>query len=420
MAERKIDKSRLGVDDRKLNNTSVEFIREDSPMVSVFNDHIVEGVTEEIQVVKETNGHHRPFLVLEVPELHAKVALYMTTSVSKNRMEMDNSMRGYHYFEAPFGLVNYISRSAITGYLDEGKVSVIDKYKYIFLTEDSFVERDSKAKDIEDFNIGMGLHARNAGRVEDLISRDLATKDFVKSVDSGAPELWAYRRKTHEPIIYNPSASYLILALNALEQYKNPKKNLSAEQLETMGEVAGEVADAYIRYLNYDKKLQNIELGNHELYAIYERIRLYQNLLPERTVENILDVRMYYTDETLEEDLEAVRADKSLTPKQKEQKISDLTEKYSYRNIYGDPIRDVETMDERIDLECKRARVDRSILPAVKDMLRGLIKEEQMVSSRLAEAGVSVRKFLESYDGGRGSWLLLGHPQDRRPSADPL
>ena len=365
----KIDKKRLGVDASNFDRASIEFLRADSPIVDAINTRVMEGLNSNFKVIKDDNGHNRPFLVIEYPELYASVAMYMTSSIDEERMAIDNSIRGEHLFRAPFGLYNYISRSSIRGRVESGKMSVIDRSRFLFITADSFVESESRAVDIEDLNAGINTHYNNAHNVSELITLDLAGSNFTDSVRSGKPELWVYKRTERQPIMFNPSAMYLSLAINALERFENRKLHVTPENLASMGELAGDITFAYAEYLRYNDMIRELEEKDPEVYNIFESVRYYASLT--KTTFNKIQENKEYAEEN-------------------------GLKKYKY--IYGDPVYDpTKPIDKRISFEINRAITQGTLTgkrsrKAIAEQIAKLIKTEKQVSQTLGSACEDVIK----------------------------
>lgn len=286
MAER-VDISRLGGNEHDLNRTSVVFLKNNTPMHIAFNNYVVEGEWEEVAVVKE-NGNSRPFLVIDHPELHAKVAIYLTSSITEQRMALDNALRGEHLFETPYALMNYISKSSVTGKVDEGKLSVIDRDRFFFITDDWIDEKESRAKGYGQFNIGLNAHAQNLREIDETLSKDLRRKNYTQII-IGKPttELWVYKMGAQKPVSYHPSAQYLMLALNMMVQYKNERNNLSCESLSKMADLAGRVAYVCSEYISYLDKLKALEVKNPKLYNAFIQTRYWHEQVTERMEQNI-------------------------------------------------------------------------------------------------------------------------------------
>lgn len=368
MAERKIDVSRLGGDAVQLGGTSIEFIREDSRLLSDFNASIMEGIENNLEVIKSESQTYRPFLVLENEALHARVALYMSLSFDDSRIDVDNKIRGEHVFRTPFALASYIGSSTIKGTVDPIKNSVIDRDRFIFMNESEFIDMQSRAKDKSEFSIGLSGHARNIQNVDELLNKDLSSYNFEKMVRSGKFELWTFKKGQGLPIIYNPSAMYIKAFINASARFKNDKNNLSPESLAEFGAVTCDALRAYSEHERFVEDLYALESSQPELYKALQSVRYYINMNTPATYKAM---------------------------EQNAKKF--VLGKYEWRYMYGDAI-DYRPLprDERITIELGRFKVEPQIsekLPA--QIIREFLKRESAIENHLADVACAAIDFLD-------------------------
>lgn len=372
MAER-VDISRLGGNEHDLNRTSVVFLKDKAPMHIAFNNYVVEGEWEEVAVVKE-NGNSRPFLVIDHPELHAKVAIYLTSSITEQRMALDNALRGEHLFETPYALMNYISKSSVTGKVDDGKLSVIDRDRFFFITDDWIDEKESRAKGYGQFNIGLNAHAQNLREIDEILSKDLRRKNYTQII-TGKPttELWVYKMGAQKPVSYHPSAEYLMLALNMMVQYKNERNNLSTESLSKMADLAGRVSYVYSEYISYLDRLKALEVKNTRLYNAFIQTRYWHEQVTERMEQNI---------------------------RNNIKEFGFFSKNNSYRYLYGNPKhKEGANLDDIITQEfqncgIRESRKDAELKYSNRSMVKELLSGGQYVYSLIDDATQEVVEFL--------------------------
>lgn len=374
MAER-VDISRLGGNEHDLNRTSVVFLKDKAPMHIALNNYMMEGEFGEFKVVKE-NGNSRPFLVVDHPELHAKIAIYLTSSINEARMNADNAIRGEHLFETPYGLMNYISKSSVTGMLDDGKKSVIDRDRFFFITDDWIDEKESRAKGYGEFKIGLNAHARNLREIDDTLSKDLSRKNYLQMITgSPAPELWVYRMGEQRPYSYHPSAQYLMLALNMMVQYKNNKWNLSNKSLKEMGELAGKVAYVYSEYCAYLEKLNKLELTNPKLYEAFVQTRYWYDQITK----------------TMEKNIRKNASGSKLFAKPN-----------AFSNLYGNPkFKEGASLEEIITQELqnigiRETKKDAELKYSNRSMIKNLLATEKSVYLMIGDSANRIVEFLNS------------------------
>lgn len=360
-----VDVVSLGGDKVKMNNTFIEFVDENSGMLKTINTQILEGKENTLQVKKE-EGTYRPFLVVEDDELHARIAVYMSSNYTESRMEPDNAIRGQHIIKTPPMLANYIASSSIKGTLANNKISIIDRDRFFFFTDDSYVETDSRAIDKNDLKIGLGLHVNNLRYIREFLGVDLGGNRFSRIIKGGGADILTFVRTEGRPIIYNPSANYVSLFINTLERYSNYRHNVSPKNLLIMGEVGNNAIDAYHKYLKFQDSLKTIERQNPKLYQALQNVRYYSNMITPASYEYMQ---------------ENARKNKS--------------SKYKY--IYGDPIKfGVLPISERIKIEFSRLKIkgNKKDLAQYVELVESLIKQESEVKSLLSESSQEIIKFL--------------------------
>lgn len=279
MATRHISVEHLGGKkaNDKLKNTSIQFIDKDSKMLQSVNRFLMDSKKEFIAPIK--NGNYRPYLIIENEELHTRVVLYMSSSYDEQRMVPDNKIRGVHILKTPYALASYIGSSTIKGTLEEGKISIIDKDRFFFLTDDSFVDMDSRAKDKNDYNVGLMAHAKNILDANDLLRVELGGEHFANIVKSGASELYTYKRGEQKPIIYNPSANYVKLFINALINYENRKAQLDEKKLEQLKQIGCAAVNSFNAYIKFSERVYAIEKSDKLLFQLLQNVRYYDHLI---------------------------------------------------------------------------------------------------------------------------------------------
>lgn len=361
MAERRIDVSRLGGNAVKLKGTSIEFIEEDSKMLGVINNHIVEGNGNVIQVRKEESGNYRPFLVMENDVLHARLAVYMSLSFDEERMRVDNAIRGEHIFKTPYALASYIGSSTIKGTHDKNKISIIDRDRFLFFNEDSFVDMQSRAKEKDEFAISLSRHARNIQNIDELLSKDLREYNFVNTILDGRADLWTFKRGQGAPIIYNPTAMYLQLFINASVGYKNEKFNLSPRSLRIMSVATRSAIKAYSDYLEFFTAMQKLEIEFPELYKALQNVRYYHNMITPSVYKAMEHNAQKFT-----------------------------FRKYEWRHIYGEPVEYKKIdLEERIKIELGRQKLSVKSNKLTERIME-FIKWENALQPKLAESADNI------------------------------
>lgn len=369
----KIDKNKLGVDASILAKARIEFIEENTPQVEAVSRYSIEGIGNKLEV-RKTDGNHRPFLVGESQVLHANIARYMTTSIGDERRERDNKIMGEHLYKVPFGLYNYIARSSIRGKLDDGRVSVVDKNRCLLVTEDAYIESKSRAKDINDFEMGINRHIANAQSVTKFLELDLSTATFEDAVFSGKPELMVYKMRDREPVFISPSAMYLRLAINGFSKFPNEKQTVTRKNLELMGETAKTALVAYSEYLKHNQKIVEVEENHPDVYSLLQVTRFYNSVTP--TMYN------------------AIQENKQILNEEGENR---------FRYIYGDPVQGPDTpLEVRLVFELNRAvsqgRLAPTELSYAKTTVLEILREETKLATILGHACEEVADCLSRVD----------------------
>lgn len=369
----KIDKTKLGVDASILDKARIELIEEKTPQINMVNRFDMEGINNTLEVRKK-DGHYRPFLVRESQVLHANVARYMTTSIGDDRRVRDNRIMGEHLYKVPPTLYNYIARSSIRGRLEAGKVSVVDKNRCLLMTEDAFIGGESRAKDINELNMGINRHISNAQNLTSLLGLDLSTKTFEDAVFSGKPELWVYKMGDREPIYTYPSAMYLKLAINAFSKFSNERKTVTRENLALMGKTAETALLAYAEYLKHNQKIVELEEQHSDVYQLLQSTRFFSSMTPA-IFEGI----------------------------QENKQILDKDGNNPFKYIYGDPVLNPLTpIKERLTFDLSRAVSQGRLAPReqsfAKKTILELLKEEAKLEKILGNACESVVNCLNQVD----------------------
>lgn len=366
MAGRILDKSKLGVEKDVFKKTEIRFIEESSPLVGFINSVILEDNRDNIKVIKDGNNN-RPYLVLYNPILHAKIAYYMTSSVTNPQKRIENKIWGHHYIKTPDMIYNYLENSSLKGKVDRDKLHVIDKDRFLFVTDDSMKDVESRAVRAEDINISMFAHYNNAAEINEFIKQDLNPEQFAKIVLQGKKERWVYNRKIQNPVIYSPTAMYLLLYLNGMNQYQNRKLRATPELLEVRKKTVLEVIDGISEYIRQDEKLKKLQKESSLTYKVYKSARYY-NTLPERTFKGMealdnLDVSYFGAMFVTEEDLK------------------------EYANICGHPqVNQKLHIEERIELELDRFKVkDKKQRECIKAQILELLSEEAKLQKKLSK-----------------------------------
>lgn len=380
--ERKIDKSRLGVDPEVLKRASIQFVQTDIPQIDHMNSYVMEGFDNTFKTIHEDTNTYRPFLIIENKELHCLMAIYMTTSISRERMEVDNRIRGEHLYETPFGLANYLSNSAIKGTVAGEKISVIDRDRVIFLTEDALINMD-RAKDIDEFEISLYRHAQNARSIEDLLKKDLASQNFTQMVKNAKPELWTFRKGAGRPIIYHPTANYLSLFINNFFSFTNSKYELNVDELTKLSEVSKTAVMAYYNHIKFIEKLKQLQVGNEAMFEALQNTRYYNNMITPSTYK---EMEKNYAREFISNG--SVNGFESYYPNQ-------------WRNIYGDAgtFKKIP-LDDRIRYEMERCYkkwnrpLSKEDIAFAESKFKELMQEETQVNNALGKASDSVIKFM--------------------------
>lgn len=274
----------MGVSESTFKNTSIRFIREGSPIDTFVNGVVLEDKKDNIQMVKEQKGTFRPYLVIYNKLLHAKTAMYMTSSLPESRIEAENHIWGHHLVKTPQKLYNYIDVSALKGGLsDKSRISVIDRDRFLFITDDSLVELTSRAVGAEDLLLSKTSHYTNIDKIASALEKDFPPEYTEGIVRQGATQRWTYLLKDAQPVLYNPSINYLALYINAGLKFNNNGYKLTPEELALRQKTMLSAIKAYNQYAEHLEKLERLNQTDPRLYSAYKNAKYYTYLITDRT-----------------------------------------------------------------------------------------------------------------------------------------
>lgn len=353
----KLDKSKLGVDKDIFSMAEIRLVKQDAPIIDFINQVILEDNKDEISVVKHHEGDvtNRPYFVVYNPILHAKMAYYMTSSIPEDRMKLENKIWGHHYIKTPDYIYHYLDNSSIRGKVSEEKLHLIDKDRFLFVTEDSMMDIESRATRAEDIVMSMYAHFNNAFKIEDVVKKDLRPEQFEKIVRQGKKERWVYNRKPQNPVVYSPTAMYLLLYVNAMSRFANKKFAATPELLQSRCDTLLSAIDALGAYLIQDDKLKKLQQEDELTYKVFKNARYYNGI----------------TASTL-----------------KSMQLADGAEENYYKNICGHPyVYEKLPIEERIKVELNRQRVkDNKKRAQITAKVLKLFKEEDSLKKKLSGA----------------------------------
>lgn len=281
--------NKMGVNESDLKNASIRFIIDGSPVHKLANEFMLEDSKDDIRVVKDDKaGTLRPYLVLYNKLLHANTAMYMSSSLPISRIESENRVWGHHLVLTPKMLYNYIGVSALSGFLqDKSKISVIDKDKFLFVTDDSLVPLEQRAKGAGELEVGLMAHYTNLNKICSSLQKDLPPEHVEGVVKQGGSQRWHYRINEKNPILFNPASMYLALFVNASRGFTNYGLKLTPFELEERKRVTMLSIDALNAYGDFHRELEKLQNEDCLLYEVYKKARYYSHLITKTTYKKM-------------------------------------------------------------------------------------------------------------------------------------